>query len=145
MTVKQFAAAVANAEDIESDEDYLDFDLPMPGHTDENPRIRQFRAYRPNGAQFAVLMAMVGAGRDSVDRVSGVINFLIATLEPDDADVIQARLLNRKDPFGLEQVEEIIGWMTEEWTGNPTVGPRGSTSSQPRTGPTSTRRTSLRI
>lgn len=141
MTVKMFATAVNAANPDRSE--FLEFGLPDLGHTPERPRVRTMKAYKPDGAQFAVLMAMMGAGRKPQDRISAVINFVIAVLEPDDADYIQSRLLDPFDGFGLEEINDIITWMTEEWSGNPTEGQSDSVSSQPRTGPNSTQRISL--
>lgn len=97
-------------------------------------------AYQPDEAQFAMLMAFVGRGSSDADRVAGLINFLIAILDPKGADYLQRRLLDRKDDYGIEDVENLMEWLTEEWSGNPTQGRSASTPSPSTTGSSSTAR-----
>jgi hypothetical protein len=97
-------------------------------------------AYQPDEAQFAMLMAFVGRGSSDADRVAGLINFLIAILDPKGADYLQRRLLDRDDDYGIEDVENLMEWLTEEWSGNPTRGQSASTPSPSTTGSSSTGR-----
>lgn len=105
----------------------------------------EMMAYRPDEAQFAMLMASVGRGSTDSDRVAGMINFLVNIIDPKGADHLQKRLLTpmHRDPFGIEQIENIMEWLTEEWTGNPTQGSSASTPSLSKTGNSSTGRSLL--
>lgn len=99
---------------------------------------RQMVAYKPDEGQFAMLMANVGRGSSDSDRVAGLINFVINIIDDKGADYLVGRLYNRKDVFGIEQIEEIMEWLVEEWTGNPTQGQSASTPSPSSTGRSST-------
>ena len=72
----------------------------------------ELAAYQPTDGQLALLMSSIAAHTSVQTRVAGVINF--------SATYITDRLLSRTDPLGVEQVEEIMEWMVEEWTGRPT-------------------------
>jgi len=98
-------------------------------------------AYRPGDGQLAVLMASSSRHSTSQESVAGIINFFASVLDDDANSHIVQRLLNRKDPFGIEQVQEIMEWMIEEWSGRPTKSSSGSSESPPPTGPRSTEAT----
>lgn len=97
-------------------------------------------AYPPDEGQFAVLLATTGRGVSASDRVAGMINFFVNILDDEGADYLIGRLLTptRKDPFGIEQVEEILERLTNAWTGNPTPEPSASQPSPSSDGPRST-------
>lgn len=98
-------------------------------------------AYKPGDGQLAVLMAATGKHSSSQENVAGIINFFASVLDDEANAYIVARLLNRRDKFGLEEVQEIMSWMIEEWAGRPTKPSSGSTESQDSTGPRSTEET----
>ncbi len=99
---------------------------------------RKFLCYKPDEAQLAMLMASTGRGASDTDRIAGVINFFVKVMSDESASYFERRLLDRKDPFGIEDVDHVMRWMIEAWTGNPTPEPSGSTPSPPNTGPSST-------
>lgn len=100
------------------------------------------RAYRPNDGQIAVLMATTSAKHLSeAEQVAGIINFFVAVLDDETHNFVVTKLLDRRDPFGLTEVQDMIAWMLEEWSGRPTKSSPGSTPSRQSTGRTSTRRT----
>lgn len=96
------------------------------------------RAFRPKDGQLAVLMATTGRHSSSNEQVAGIINFFCAVLDDESQSYVISRLLDRKDSFGVEQVQDIMEWMIEEWSGRPTVSPSVSTPSPPSGGPKST-------
>jgi hypothetical protein len=51
---------------------------------------------------------------------------------------INDRLMDRHDPFGYRTLIAVMEGLTEEWSGNPTGSPSGSSRSQRRTGAKST-------
>jgi hypothetical protein len=95
-------------------------------------------AYKPDEAQFAVLMATTGRGTSDADRIAGFINFFVNIMDENGADYLTGRLLNRRDPFGIDDVEKIMEDLSGEWTGNPTHGSSASTPSPSSDGPKST-------
>ena len=99
------------------------------------------KAYRPKDGQLAVLMATTGRHSSNEEQVAGLINFFVAVLDDESHSYIVSRLLDRRDSFGLEQVQDIMEWMVEEWSGRPTRSPSVSTSSPPSGGQKSTQPT----
>ena len=100
------------------------------------------QASRPNDGQIAVLMATTNARHLSeAEVVAGIINFFVAVLDDETHNYLVSKLLDRKDPFGLAEVQGIISWMMEEWGARPTRSSHGSTQSQPSDGQNSTRPT----
>lgn len=96
-------------------------------------------AYKPGDGQLAYLMASTGRHSSVQEQVAGIINFFVATLDDDSHQYLVGKLLDRTDPFGLEQVQEIMEDLTSEWTARPTKRPSGSTPSRRSTGSKSTR------
>lgn len=94
--------------------------------------------YKPEASQFAVLMASISRQNDFSSQVAGVINFFASVLDQPTHAHLTGRLLDRTDPFGIEEVQGIIEWMVEEWTGRPTQSPSGSTPSPASGGQRST-------
>lgn len=100
-------------------------------------------AKEPAPGQLAYLMASTGRGASGSDAVAGVINFMISVVDKEAASHLQSRLLDPDDNFEVEDIENILEWLVEEWTGNPTGEPSGSTSSPSTTGRSSTEPTPL--
>lgn len=96
------------------------------------------RCYKPKDGQLAVLMSSTGRHSSTQEQIAGLINFFVAVLDDASHEYIVGRLLDGKDDFGLEQVQDIMEWMVEEWGGRPTQRPYVSTSSPPSAGPNST-------
>ena len=90
----------------------------------------------------AVAIAGVGRHVDVQTKLATIIDFFYETMDADSAAYVRSRLLDRSDQFGLEEVEAILRWALEEWTGRPTEESQDSSPSQPPTGPSSTPPTS---
>lgn len=99
------------------------------------------RAFQPKDGQLAVLMATTGRHSSTQEQIAGLINFFVAVLDKPSHTYIVNRLLDYNDPFGIAEVQGIMEWMMEEWTGRPTQWPSGSTPSPPSGGPKSTQPT----
>jgi hypothetical protein len=99
---------------------------------------REVTAYQPQDGQLAMLLASIGRGSSETDKIAGAINFFVAILSEPDAAWIEVRLLDRKDDFGIQQVEEVMEWLVEQWSGRPTKSLSVSTPSPESTGPSST-------
>lgn len=93
-----------------------DPDLPMLFSIDGH----ELAAYRPTDGQLAMLMSAIGRHTSTETRVAGVIDFFVAVMDDDSATYVTDRLLSRSDPLGIDQVQEVMEWMVEEWTGRPT-------------------------
>lgn len=103
---------------------------------------RELTCYPPSEGQLAVLMASIGRHSALAQQIAGIINFFVEVMDEPSHAYLVGRLLDRTDPFGLEEVTEIMDWMIEEWTGRPTQSPSVSTRSRQSGGQRSTRRTS---
>lgn len=91
---------------------------------------KELKCYRPNDGQLAMLMASVGRHASQTQQVAGIIDFFVAVMDDESHSYLVDRLLDREDTFGLQEVESIMMWMVEEWTGRPTQRPSVSTQSQ---------------
>lgn len=146
--IKRFAVAAKKTTDVDEG---TPFEIPnkMPpireGHEAPKQTYTRLVAYQPDEAQFAMLMATVGRGATDADRIAGIINFFINILDERGSNYLQGRLLDRTDPYGIDDVEQIMDWLAEQWTGNPTREPSGSTQSPSSAGPKSTEPTPLLI
>lgn len=97
-----------------------------------------YTAYKPTDGQFAFVMATTGKHASSQDQIAGQINFFLSLFEKEDADALAHRLLDRTDPFGMDEVSEIMSEMLEDWTGRPTQQSSASSRSRKTAGPKST-------
>jgi hypothetical protein len=135
--MKQFLTAAKEA--AGETEEYLEFEVGRLNDKGETIEIEKCKAYKPSSGQIAMLMATTQARHlPEAEKVAGIINFFVEILDEESHSLIVSRLLNHRDPFGLDDVEEIIWWMMEEWSGNPTGSSSASTPSQTTAGPTST-------
>lgn len=88
------------------------------------------RFFKPQDGQVAVLIASTGRHSSEHEKIAAYINFFVGVLDDDTHQYIVGRLLDRKDKFGLEQVQEINEHMMEVWSGRPTQPSSVSTRSQ---------------
>jgi len=129
MTMKEFTTAAASV-DVSPDE-MMEFKIDG----------QECRAFQPSNGQLAILLASISSTQSWTHQVAGVINFFDAVLDEDSSAYITRRLLDRRDQFGIDEVQNIIEWMVEEWGARPTQPSSGSTPSPPRGGAKSTPRT----
>lgn len=78
---------------------------------------RELHAYQPTDGQLAFMLAALGRGQSNEGRFAAIINIMLACLRDEDRDYLEGRLLSRDKSERLEirQVEEIFGYLTEEW------------------------------
>jgi hypothetical protein len=98
-------------------------------------------AHRPKDGQFAVLMATTGRHSSVMEQIAGFTNFFVAVLDEQSHSYVVSRLLDSDDDFGLDEMQQIMSWLVEEWGGRPTQSPSVSTPSRQNGGRRSTRRT----
>lgn len=128
--IKEFTTALREVTDEDKEEGWT---FKVDG--------RELTCFPPEPAQLAVLMASTSRHTRISEQIAGTINFFVEVMDDDSATYLTQRLLNRTDPFGIEEVTEIMEWMIEEWTGRPTQPPSVSTRSRRSGGPRSTPRT----
>jgi hypothetical protein len=129
MSTKSFitAAEQSGNDDIPP----IDFTLDKHGLT----------AYFPGDGQVAVLMAETSRHQDMRTKVGGAIDFFQSVFDAEEAAWLRNRLLDKDDDFGLPTIQEIIEWLLEEWSANPTQSSSASTRSRNSGGPRSRQRT----
>jgi len=118
--MKEFVTAAEEAAKPEDDDGVMEFSVDGV----------MCKAYRPQDGQLAVLMASTSRHSNNQEQIAGVINFFVAVLDDDSHNYVVSKLLDRNDSFGLENVQEIMEWMIEEWSARPTRSPSASTSSR---------------
>lgn len=116
--MREFTTALA--EKVEKEEGAEPLDFKLDG--------KEYKVWKPLPSQVAMLVTSMGKRKHDTDKVAGIVDFLMAVLDEEGAANISERLLDRNDPFGLDQVQDIIEWLIEEWTGRPTQRPAVSTS-----------------
>jgi hypothetical protein len=127
--VKEFTTAVR---EVEEDTSLMEFKVDGV----------DLKCFKPKDGQLAMLMASTGRHTSQHTKVAGIIDFFVEVMDEPSHHYIVDRLLDRQDPFGLEEVEQIMMWMIEEWTGRPTESPSVSTRSPQSAGQNSTPTTS---
>lgn len=109
-------AAKAKAEEGTTEEGVVRF--PIDGH--------EVTAHKPDEAMIAIMIARTGRLSSNSEVAAAAIDFFMYVLDRNSARYIQDRLFDREDPFGLEEVVEILYDLIEEWSGRPIVRPSGS-------------------
>lgn len=103
----------------------------------------EVKVYQPDPGQYAMLMASVGRGASEMDRIGGVINFFMKIMDDDSASYIESCLLDSGHPMGIDDIEDVVQWLNEEWSGKVTESPSASTQSPSPAGPNSTQHSLL--
>ena len=102
---------------------------------------RELRYFKPAEGHYMVFMASTGRHSTQQDQVAAVTNFFVELFDEDSQQYLVERLLSRTDPFGIENINEIMDAMVEDWFGRPTQPSTGSTQSRKNGGRKSTPRT----
>jgi hypothetical protein len=141
--MKEFDTAVRVAErEDEEQEDFLEWEIVERDDSGEEIRRVPCRAFPPGDGQLAMMMAGLGRHTNDQTRVASIVDFFVGVMDEPTHTYVVDRLLDRKDKFGLAEIDSILMWLVEEWSGRPTERPSVSTPSRRTGGPKSTRRTS---
>jgi hypothetical protein len=81
---------------------------------------RVLHVHPPKSGQIALLMARLGRHSSFNDKMAGVIDFFVGILDEADYDYVVNRLLDPQDNLGIEEVQQVMEWLMEEWSGRPT-------------------------
>lgn len=96
-------------------------------------------ARRPTPGQVAYLTANLHKNAPLDRQISGAINFCVAIMDVPSRSYISDKLLDSDDPFDLPEIQAIIEYLIEEWSGGrPTEPSSDSSESQDSTGEAST-------
>jgi len=108
--MKEFKRAVQEA----TDEEEGPLEFKVEGHDEV------LRCHKPTDGQLAMLMASTGRHTSQHTQIAGVIDFFVSLLDNESQILVSDWLLDREDPFGIAEVNDIMSWMVEEWTARPT-------------------------
>jgi len=135
-TVREFATAAAGTKDPG---DWIEWDIIERDAAGVVVHRQHCKAVRePGDGQVAFLMSRSAKHVSNADKVVAFLNFFDSVLDDETQSYVSNRLLDPRDPFGLEEVQDLIADLMEEWSGRPTESLRGSTPSQQSTGLSST-------
>jgi hypothetical protein len=150
--MREFVTAVRDAYEVDEGEEFLVHGAECDKSKAQSPgeqeaaecteaNCQTVRHYRPTEGQIAVYVASTGRHASASDRTAAVINFFVELFDKPSQAYLIERLLDRDDPFGLPEVEEMIEALTEGWSGRPTQPSAASTPSRRNGGRKSTPRT----
>ena len=107
-------------------------EVPIPFMLDG----REYKSYPPNEGQLAFMVAGLGRGHTDGDRFGTIVTLIANTLEPEDKDFLEKRMVSRdpKQCLNMKTMEGIFQYLTEEWFARPTQKPSGSAGSPPSDG-----------
>jgi hypothetical protein len=127
--VKEFAVA-AKAKDEDED-----ISTPVEFKVGDDT----LRAYRPEVGQVAIMYSRMddNVAADS-ERIAAMIDFFMGLLDKESRRILTRRLMDRDDDFEMEDVNDILNWLMEEWSGRPTKPSSGSSRSRQNGGRKST-------
>lgn len=128
--MKEFVTSAREAVADEDNEDLVIFKLDD----------QEVHAYAPTPGQLAMMYAAVSDHAKDDKRIAGVVDFFFGLIDEESQRVLSARLMDRNDPFELDQLTEIMGWLVEQWAARPTRSSSVSSPSPPPTGRKSTGR-----
>jgi len=77
---------------------------------------RVLKAYQPTPGQLTLLLATMGRGQSQDMRFASIINIMLSSLDEDDQDYFESRLITRDKKRGIpmKKVEEIFEYLMEE-------------------------------
>lgn len=136
--MREFTKAVKAV--VEAEEPWIEFKVTKTFEGDEKePETQICRAVSiPSDGQIAFLMANTAGRGATQTKVAALLNFFDSTLDDETHDYITDRLLDPQDEFGMEDIQDILEMLMEEWTARPTKRQSGSTPTPPTTGQSST-------
>lgn len=120
-TLKKFVTSAKNADE---QGDVLPVGDPLPIQIDD----REITLLPPTTSQFVLMLASMEAAASEQDQYASIINFFFGMIDDEDKRYIFARLRDRKDPFDVEDLSEIVEYVTEEWSARPTEESQDSSS-----------------
>jgi hypothetical protein len=91
-----------------------------------------FRAYRPTAGQIAVMTSRMDDLSTDMEKLAAIIDFFVGCLDKESNRILSRKLMDRDDPFEMEDVNDILSWLMEQWSGRPTQ-PSSASARSPRT------------
>lgn len=150
--VKVFETAVAklSEEDFRAEQDPeeippdLEWDIEEKDKDGKVLHVQHCKAWAPNDGQLGYLMAATAGHRTLESQAAAAINLIIELCDEATAAYIEGRLLDRLDPYGLGDINNIMQWMLEQWSGGFPTQPQSGSAPSRRTGGRKSTRTTTR-
>lgn len=112
-----------------------------PVEEGEDPHADQFHATLPSDERLFILAAMAGDEESNgAAEAAATLDLLRSSLPDDEFRLLKKRLLDPEDIVDMDLLQDILMWLTEEWSTFPTVQSSASSASPPSTGARSTGR-----
>jgi hypothetical protein len=110
------------------------------GEEPEVIRSDTFHATKPTDERLFLVAALIGDEDAVGSEATAVIELFRDCLPTSEYRTLKDRLGDPNDSVDLDVLQEITGWLLEEWTSFPTEPSSGSSTSRTNTGPKSTGR-----
>jgi hypothetical protein len=111
----------------------------------------------PDINQVILANSMIEGAASNIEAGAALINIFFGLIKPDEiesdpddpeddgepvfvdftARKLQTKMMNPKDPFGIEVIADVMTWLLEEWSARPTTPSSPSSNSPRRRGSTS--------
>lgn len=106
--------------EVAAEKEALIEDTGLTFSFEKGVKARKIKVHPPTSGQVAILMSRLGRHSTMNDKMAGVIDFFVGILDEQDYDYVVNRLLDARDPLGIEEIQSVMEWLMEEWTGRPT-------------------------
>ena len=97
-----------------------------------------YRAYRPTPGQTVMLFARLDKLASVTEQTAAMIDYFFDCLDEQSHRTLARKLMDRDDPFEIEDISEINTWLMEEWGARPTQPSSDSSPSRANGGRKST-------
>lgn len=120
----------------------VEFMIEREGPFEEGePQADQFHATLPSDERLFIMAAMAGdEDADGTAEAAATMDLLRDALPHDEFRLLKKRLLDPDDMVDMGLLQDILIWLSEEWSTFPTVPSSASSASPPSTGAKSTGR-----
>lgn len=130
------AFKVAQRDSEESTEVAEDVTIPIE---DPDGTVRNVTFQGPNSTETTMLLMATSSATNILQGVAGCLDLILGLIDDEfDRRWMESRLRDRKDPFKIEDVTDIVLLLIEEWFTRPTQKQQNSSGSGSPTGKKST-------
>ena len=147
MAKQQFTLEIAKRADRDSDPAVGEaFEIVMPPYTEVTDDGREYEVtegrtlqFQPPGlSRFMSLSVQYELSDGPFDLVSSATALLHSCLNASDRAYVRRRFNDANDPFGLDNMSDMLEYMMETWSSRPTKKASGSSPSRAKRTSTST-------
>lgn len=114
-------------DEVEVDEGFVFETTPYTDEQLAQRKTREFKldgdllvAEQPDDAAYALLSQAVASAATNADRTHAILNFAWGTLDDQSKMIVQTRLYDKHDSFGLEMLAQIVDKLLVDLSPDPT-------------------------